>query len=86
MSLAQGKGSVQRTYSFDGQTVDRFESLVPAGQRSRVIGELMSRRVEEIEAEKLRELIHAGLADMADVYEETGGEWVEVDAEGWRSA
>jgi hypothetical protein len=63
--------------------MERFEKLVPAGERSRVIEDALAERVEEIEADRLRSQIKEGLAYMADVYAETAEEWKHVDAEGW---
>lgn len=63
--------------------MERFESLIPAGQRSAIVEELMTKRVEELERERLRALIHEGLAYMADVYAETEKEWAGVEVEGW---
>lgn len=83
MSKTQGRGSARRTYSIGEQTVLRFEALVPAGQRSQLVDELLNKRMEEIEADRLRTLIHEGLRYMADVYVETGRDWASLDGEGW---
>lgn len=83
MPRSASHGTVKRNYSFDRETVARFEDAVPKGARSQVLEELMAKRVAEVEATRLRERIVEGLADMADVYAETARQWAPLDAEAW---
>lgn len=83
MASTKAKKSAKRTYSIDAAMLVRFENLVPPGQRSSTVEELVTQRVEEIEAKKLRALIHEGLDYMADVYKEVKDDWSAVDSEGW---
>jgi hypothetical protein len=63
--------------------VGRFEELVPVGERSQTIEDLLARRVEEIEKGRLNAEIRDGLAYMSVVYAETANDFQGVDAEGW---
>jgi len=83
MAVTRVRVAAKRTYSLDSTLVDRFEELVPVGERSQTIGDLLAKRVEEIEAERLNNEIREGLAYMADVYAEIGSEWTSIDSEGW---
>ncbi|MGV3617379.1 MAG: hypothetical protein ACO1SV_18800 [Fimbriimonas sp.] len=77
------QGSTRRTYSIGLTTVERFEALVPPGQRSQMVEELLEQRLQEMEEAQLRKQIEEGLAYMADVYDETSQAWAHVDREGW---
>lgn len=73
----------KRTYKISDETIQRFESLVPAGQRSQTVERLLRESIDEIHREALRRDIIEGLADMAEVYEETMRDWEPIDREGW---
>ena len=83
MDATHVRTAAKRTYSLDSRLVSRFEKLVPVGERSQTIGDLLARRVEEIEQDRLNAEIREGLAYMTEVYAETAVEWRSVDAEGW---
>ena len=82
MAVYQARTAVRRTYTLEARLVERFEELVPAGERSQTVAELLSKRVEEIEKECLITEIREGLAYMADVYAEIASEWRSVDVGG----
>ena len=75
--------TAKRTYKFSGETIARFERLVPPGQRSQAVERLLLESVEEIERNRLREDIVEGLAAMADVNDGTAREWASTDTDGW---
>lgn len=77
--------AAKRTYSLDSNLLDRFEELVPVGERSQAIEELLSKRVSEIERERLHREIREGLAYMSDVYDEISADWRSADYEEWPS-
>jgi hypothetical protein len=83
MARIRGQRSVKRTYTLNPDTLYRFESLVPAGQRSEVIEKLLLRELDEIRRERLRLAIVEGLADMADVSSEVAKDWSVTESEGW---
>lgn len=83
MAATRARTAAKRTYSLDSNLIGRFEELVPAGERSQTIEELLARRVDEIESERLNAEIRDGLAYMSDVYSDTDREWRGVETEGW---
>jgi len=81
--MAKASGSAKRTYRLSLEILTRFEHLVPSGERSHAIEQLMAEEVEEQEIRMRRADIEAGLRHMADVYDETSCDWQFVDREGW---
>lgn len=75
--------AVKRTYKIAEETLQRFEQMIPPGQRSQTVERLMKESVDEIEREALRRNIIEGLAYMADVNEETMREWASTENDGW---
>ena len=76
-------GSSRRTFSLNRETVSRFEAIVPPGARSQTIEFLLKQCVEELERERLNQLIREGLEYMADVYADVEREWAGVETEAW---
>lgn len=74
---------VKRTYSIDAKTAASFEKLIPPGKRSEAITEGMTRLVEQLEKQALRNLIEAGLLDMAEENKLVATDWSSVDLVGW---
>ena len=83
MAATPARTAAKRTYSLNSGLVGRFEELVPVGERSKAIEDLLAKRVEEIEMERLNAEIREGLVYMSEVYTDTAREWRSVDAEGW---
>jgi hypothetical protein len=82
MAIIQARATVRRTYSLEARLVERFEALVPFGERSKTLAALLAGRIAEIENERLSTEIREGLAYMADVYADIASEWRSVDADG----
>lgn len=85
MAVSGVRTSAKRTYSLDFGLVSRFEKLVPAGERSQVVEDLLARRVQEIEMDRLNTEIREGLSYMSHVYADAAHEWRCVEAERWPS-
>jgi len=85
MAKTKEKRSVKRTYTLNADITDRFESLIPSGQRSQVVEHLLQRELEEIHRRQLRDAITLGLADMAEVNAEVSSDWNVTETEGWPS-
>jgi metal-responsive CopG/Arc/MetJ family transcriptional regulator len=82
MAIYQARTAVRRTYTLEARLVKRFEELVPIGERSKTVAELLAERVEQIKNERLNMEIREGLAYMADVYVEIASEWRSVGSDG----
>jgi hypothetical protein len=71
----------KRTYTLPGATVDAFERVVPAGQRSRRLAEVLDEWISEQQRTALREAVITGCLDMADVLRETEAEYHPLEEE-----
>jgi hypothetical protein len=59
---------VKRTYVLPPQTIEKFEQIVSAGERSTVIGQLVQDWLESRQRDQLRREIIAGCRDMSEIY------------------
>ncbi|MCW5941750.1 MAG: hypothetical protein KIS66_05935 [Fimbriimonadaceae bacterium] len=76
----------KRTYALSGSLVQEFESAVPSGDRSRVLEELIARKLEEDRLAKLRADIVAMCEDMAEIWTEESEAWNPIEDEVWTRA
>jgi hypothetical protein len=58
----------KRTYSLPGPTLESFEQVVPAGERSALVAALLKEWLERRRRDQLRRRIAEGCKDMAEVY------------------
>lgn len=77
MSLAK------RTYSLPPEVISKFETRIPAGDRSSVLAQLIQNWVDDREREELRQQIVEGCKEMDDVYREVDREWASTSDEVW---
>jgi hypothetical protein len=78
MSLAK------RTYSLPPDVVERFEQLLPPGERSQFLARLIGDWLAERQREALRRELIEGCQEMAGLYQEIEREWSGAADEAWR--
>lgn len=71
----------KRTYALPADTIEAFEREVESGQRSAVVGELMSEWLEERRKEEIRKSIIEGCREMWDVLLEVERDYHPLDEE-----
>lgn len=74
-------GLLKRTYTLPADTLEQFEQVVAAGQRSAVIAELLREWLDRQRREQLRREIIEGCREMAEVYLETEREYHPLEEE-----
>lgn len=57
----------KRTYALPHRILTSFESLVPPGDRSRVVGELLQNWLDEKEKAAMRSAVIEGCREMAEI-------------------
>jgi len=72
---------LKRTYTLPPDTLEQFEQVVAAGQRSAVVTELLREWLDRQRREQLRREIIDGCREMADVYLETEREYHPLEEE-----
>lgn len=76
----------KRTYALTGSLIQAFESAVPAGDRSRVLEELIARKLEEDRLATIRADVAAMCADMSEIWLEECEAWHQAEDEVWSRA
>lgn len=71
----------KRTYALPSETIDQFEKAVAPGRRSAVIGQVLSKWLEERRREQLGKALIEGCRDMAEVYLEIEKEFHPLEEE-----
>jgi len=74
----------KRTYVLPPEVVNRFETQVKAGERSSVIGKLLTEWLAEKDRKELRQHIVNGCREMSADYLEEDGAWNSASDEVWR--
>jgi hypothetical protein len=77
--------AAKRTYTLPAETIERFERVVPSGDRSHTIDRLLRQELQEIEKQRIRNSIIEAAEYMSDVYAETTAEWEKIGDETWPS-
>lgn len=71
----------KRTYSLPAQTLEQFESAVPAAQRSTILAGLLRAWLDEQQREALEREIIEGCREMAEVYLQVEQEYHPLEEE-----
>ncbi len=71
----------KRTYALPEKTVQKFEQIIPSGQRSAALAQLIEAWLTKQQEEALERDIIEGCREMADVYLEIQREFDPLDTE-----
>jgi metal-responsive CopG/Arc/MetJ family transcriptional regulator len=74
----------KRTYSLPPDLVQRFETRLAPGDRSRFLAKLIEEWLAERERDELRRQVIEGCVEMGGLYQEIEREWAGVSDEVWR--
>lgn len=75
----------KRTYVLPDDTATKFEQIVLAGERSKIVATLIQDWMAEKRRQELREAVIEGCREMTEVYRDMAAEWNPVDEEAWRA-
>ncbi|HUJ51888.1 MAG TPA: hypothetical protein VLW25_16885 [Bryobacteraceae bacterium] len=76
----------KRTYLLPEEVVEKFEKVLPAGERSAFLAKLIQGWLAKKEREELRRQVIEGCAEMRTIYENIDREWEQAADEVWRES
>ena len=74
----------KRTYTLPSDVIERFEQVLPPGDRSAFLAKLIREWLAEKEREELRRQVIEGCTEMQSLYAEIDRDWASAADEVWR--